>query len=218
LASWFQSGVGVRGIGLRRVPATGEASRGRQRATRGLRRRWWLAGIGAALAIAVVGGGYATVGNRHTASGDEQAMATRAAQVMPFALDTTSHTFAKSAAGGVEMVMAKDRGDQRNITLIRQHLQKEAGQFAKGDYGDPATIHGSAMPGLKELQAGAARVQIAYEQAPSGARITYSACRPGHGRGAARLVRRANDRPRHARHGPVGPAEPSPASHSNRAV
>ena len=145
---------------------------------RGLRRRWWLAGMGAVLAIAVIGAGYATAGNHHTASGDEQEMATRAAQVMPFDLNATTHTFTKNTAGGVEQVVTKDPGDQRNITLIRQHLQKEAGQFAKGDYGDPATIHGSAMPGLQELQAGAARVQIAYDQVPSGARITYSSSDP----------------------------------------
>jgi hypothetical protein len=105
-------------------------------------------------------------------------MATRAAQVRPFDLNATTHTFIKNAAGGVEQVVAKDPGDQRNITLIRQHLQKEAGQFAKADYGDPAAIHGSAVPGLQELQAGAARVQIAYEQVPSGARITYSSSDP----------------------------------------
>jgi hypothetical protein len=143
------------------------------------RRYGWLASIGAVLAIAgATSAGYVIATHNHTAGADERAMAARAAGVMPFDLNATTHTFTKNATGGVEQVVAKDSGDQRNITLIRQHLRKEAEQFAKGDYGDPATIHGTAMPGLQELRAGADRVKIHYEQAPSGARITYSSSDP----------------------------------------
>jgi hypothetical protein len=144
----------------------------------GRRRRWWLAGIAAVLAIAATAGAGYAVGVRHRPSGAEQTMAARAAQVMPFDLDATTHTFTNDATGGVEQILAKDPGDQRNIRLIRQHLRKEAGQFARGDYRDPATIHGSAMPGLQELRAGAERVRVRYEQVPSGARITYSSSDP----------------------------------------
>lgn len=146
---------------------------------RGGRRRWWLAGaIVAVLAIGATTIGYAVAAHHHGTNADERAMAARAAQVMPFDLNATTHTFTKNATGGVEQVLAKDPGDQRNITLIRQHLHQEANQFATGDYGDPATIHGTAMPGLQELRAGAGRVRIQYEQVPAGARITYSSSDP----------------------------------------
>jgi hypothetical protein len=101
-------------------------------------------------------------------------MADRAAAVMPFDLNATTHTFTKTDTGGVQEVEANDPADQANITLIRAHLQHEADQFAKGVYADPATIHGTNMPGLRELRAGADLVQIRYEQIPVGARITYS--------------------------------------------
>jgi hypothetical protein len=143
------------------------------------RRRWWLAGTFAALLVAAAGGlWYATAARHHHAGSDEQAMAARAAQVMPFDLNATTHTFTKTTTGGVEQVLANNPGDQRNIGLIRQHLRKEVDQFIKGDYNDPATIHGTTMPGLQELQAGAARVQIQYEQVPSGAKITHSSADP----------------------------------------
>jgi hypothetical protein len=144
----------------------------------GATRRWWIAGIAIMLALATVGAGYAIAARQHSVSVDEQSMADRAAQVMPFDLTATTHTFTKDTAGGIEQVIAKDPGDQGNITLIRQHLQKEADQFAKGNYSDPAAIHGTAMPGLQELRAGADRIQIRYEQVPSGARITYSSSDP----------------------------------------
>lgn len=139
--------------------------------------RWWLAAAVGVLALAgALGVGYAIADthHRHTADADARAMADRAASVMPFDLNATTHTFTKTDTGGVEQVVANDPGDQANITLIRQHLQHEADQFANGDFADPATIHGTNMPGLQELQAGAHRVQIHYEQIHSGARITYS--------------------------------------------
>lgn len=70
--------------------------------------------------------------------------------------------------------MANSSGDQRNITVIQKHLSQVAELFAQGKYGDPATIHGTSMPGLQKLQAGATRVQSHYEQSPSGAKITFS--------------------------------------------
>jgi hypothetical protein len=144
------------------------------------RRRWWVAAGAAALVLAATGGGYAITNARqhHDAGSEQVAMATRAAEVMPFDLNATTHTFTKTDTGGVEQVLAKDPSDQHNIDLIRQHLGKEANQFTNGDYRDPATIHGTAMPGLQELQAGAARVHVRYEQMPSGAQITYNSTDP----------------------------------------
>ncbi len=143
------------------------------------RRWWWLAGGVAALALAAGGVAWWTGSMRHhTGSGDQQAMAQRAAQVMPFDLNATTHTFTKTSSGGVETVVANDPNDQRNIILIRQHLSKEATKFAQGDYSDPAFIHGADMPGLQQLQAAGNRVHVQYAEIPSGATITYTATDP----------------------------------------
>jgi hypothetical protein len=102
----------------------------------------------------------------------------RAAQVMPFDLARTTHTFTDTETGGVETVVANDAADNRNIELIRTHLNYEAAQFRTGNYSDPAKIHGMDMPGLKELEAGASRVNVRYRDAPAGAEVTYSSDEP----------------------------------------
>lgn len=105
-------------------------------------------------------------------------MTVRAEQVMPFDLDRTIHTFTKIATGGVETVVVKDPADDRNLALIRSHLRTESEQFRKGDYSDPAKIHGMDMPGMKQLAEGADRVNVVYEDVPGGAQITYSSTEP----------------------------------------
>jgi hypothetical protein len=148
------------------------------------RHRWWLAGgvavllLAAAAAVWMLGGMHHHNHGNGNGNGNEHAMAQRAAQVMPFDLNATTHTFTKTGTGGVEKVVANRSTDQRNISLIRQHLSMEAGKFAQGDYSDPATIHGTGMPGLQELRAAGTRVRIDYAEVPAGATITYSATDP----------------------------------------
>jgi hypothetical protein len=108
----------------------------------------------------------------------DDAMSARAARVMPFDLTSTAHTFTKTATGGVQEVVAKDPADTTNVGLIRSHLAVEAEDFSKGNFDDPAKIHGMDMPGLRELEAGAARVHVMYEAIPAGGRITYSSNDP----------------------------------------
>ncbi|MEV4804345.1 hypothetical protein AB0K18_30450 [Nonomuraea sp. NPDC049421] len=112
---------------------------------------------------------------------DERALADRQAeiaaksgQVMPFDLERTTHRFAKAATGGVQTVTSDDPGDAEQVRLIREHLTAEAAGFGKGDYGDPASIHGGEMPGLRELEQGHRRIAIRYAELPDGARITYT--------------------------------------------
>ena len=123
-----------------------------------------------AVAIAVVIG--------HDSSGTAPSITDRAAQVMPFDLARTTHTFTDTESGGVETVVANDATDNRNVDLIRTHLHYEAMQFRTGDYSDPARIHGMDMPGLKELEAGASRVDVRYRDVPAGAEVTYSSDEP----------------------------------------
>jgi hypothetical protein len=59
------------------------------------------------------------------------------------------------------------------VRLIQQHFREEADRFQRGDYSDPATLHGAEMPGLKELQLGAQRVKVSYSNLPEGAEIIF---------------------------------------------
>jgi hypothetical protein len=93
--------------------------------------------------------------------------------VMPFDVAKTLHIFKMTETGGVERVVAKNPAAADQIALIRQHLQHEMMKFQRGDYSDPAMLHGAAMPGLRELQKGASRIKVSYASLPSGAEITF---------------------------------------------
>lgn len=95
------------------------------------------------------------------------------ATVMPFDLDATTHVFEKMVDGGLQQVTS-DTGDPEQIELIRAHLEDESARFASGDFHDPETIHGEAMPGLHQLAMGHDRLVIAYSEIDDGAQIRYS--------------------------------------------
>lgn len=92
--------------------------------------------------------------------------------VMPFDLDATTHVFEKTETGGLQTVVA-DTDDAEQIALIRAHLAEEAERFARGDFHDPAMIHGENMAGLHELVMGYERLQITYREVERGAEIAY---------------------------------------------
>jgi hypothetical protein len=95
--------------------------------------------------------------------------------VMPFDMGKTLHIFAMNDDGGVQKVVVRDRADLDQVELIRRHVQHEAAAFQKGDYDDPAHLHGAAMPGLAELREHASRVRVTYAPLPDGAEITFEA-------------------------------------------
>lgn len=106
--------------------------------------------------------------------GDRRAeVAARGALVMPFDLERTTHVFEPDGSGGVQTVVADDARDTEQIALVRGHLREEAARFARGDFGDPAAIHGHDMPGLAELERGHAGIDVSYADVERGARITY---------------------------------------------
>jgi hypothetical protein len=106
---------------------------------------------------------------------DRQAeVAERGASVMPFDLERTTHQFTKTDTGGVQTVVADDTRDTTQITLIQQHLSAEVDRFRRGDFTDPARIHGNEMPGLEALRAHSGRIAIEYQNTPDGARATYT--------------------------------------------
>jgi len=94
-------------------------------------------------------------------------------EVMPFDMSKTVHIFKMTESGGVERVVVRDSGDADQVALIRRHLKHEAGKFQRGDYSDPAKLHGSDMPGLRELEEGASEIKVSYSEVPEGAQITF---------------------------------------------
>jgi len=107
-------------------------------------------------------------------TGDRQAeVAERGAEVMPFDLAATTHRFTKTSDGGVQTVTADDPNDDAQVRLIRQHLVEERARFARGDFDDPARIHGMDMPGVAELSAGYERISVHYADVTAGAELRY---------------------------------------------
>jgi hypothetical protein len=149
-----------------------------------------------------------------TAGADRQAqVAERGQSVMPFDLDRTTHRFTKTGSGGVQTVVADDPQDASQVGLVRQHLRQEADRFRRGDFTDPASIHGDQMPGLAALRGSAGKVTVEYATTGDGARITYTS-------GDTAIVTalhawfdaQVSDHGAHATRGaPSGPAPSSPS-------
>lgn len=93
--------------------------------------------------------------------------------VMPFDISKAMHIFKMTELGGIQRIVARDPNDTVQVSLIRQHLKVEAERFQRGDYSDPATLHGADMPGLKELQAGSSHIKVLYMEVPAGAALTF---------------------------------------------
>jgi hypothetical protein len=108
----------------------------------------------------------------------QEEVATRGAQVMPFDLEQTMHVFQPLEDGGLQAVTAKDPSNSAQIALIQAHLTEEAEKFRRGDFSDPARIHGEDMPGLAALQAGAQHIAVQYTPLPNGAQIRYATTDP----------------------------------------
>jgi hypothetical protein len=95
---------------------------------------------------------------------------------MPFDLARTVHVFRMTEDGGTQSVLVRgDAPAPDQVRMIQHHLAMEAAAFQRGDFGDPARLHGAGMPGLRELQAGAAGLRITYRPLPTGAEIRFQA-------------------------------------------
>ena len=107
-------------------------------------------------------------------SSRQEEVATKGAKIMPFDLEQTTHHFQPLENGGLQMVTVKDPSNSTQIALIQTHLKEEAEKFHRGDFSDPAKIHGENMPGLAALQTSAQHINIQYTALPNGAQIRYS--------------------------------------------
>ena len=93
--------------------------------------------------------------------------------VMPFDMSKTVHIFKMTENGGEQRVEAREPASVDQIKMIRMHLAHEAEEFAKGDFGDPAHLHGATMPGLAELSADAKGLKVSYADTPNGGKIIF---------------------------------------------
>jgi hypothetical protein len=106
--------------------------------------------------------------------GRQEEVAAKGAKIMPFDLEQTMHHFQPLENGGLQTVTVKDPSNSTQIALIQAHLKEEAEKFHRGDFSDPAQIHGEDMPGLAALQMGAEHIDVQYTAIPNGAQIRYS--------------------------------------------
>ena len=82
-------------------------------------------------------------------------------------------------AGGVQRVVAKSPDDSLQIEMIGAHLKEIADRFRRGDFSEPALVHGAAMPGLAELRAAKlGELKTRYHDVPSGAEVEYLSDNP----------------------------------------
>jgi len=132
------------------------------------------AGLFTVLAVTLAACGDDDAATTPATTDRQTAVADRGADVMPFDLDASTHTFTPTDDGLIEDVVADDPDDGKNIALIREHLTSERDLFESGDFADPAAIHGDAMPGLADLEAGASDIEIAYSELDDGARLTFT--------------------------------------------
>jgi hypothetical protein len=133
-----------------------------------------------ALAAAIIALGMGGAVSAQTASPERiEEVAKGGAEVMPFDLKQTQHIFTQTETGGLQQVIVRDPANARQIELIRQHLKKISEEFGRGDFSDPARIHGKDMPGLAELRnAQPGKLRVHYRELPNGAGIDYSSDDP----------------------------------------
>jgi hypothetical protein len=140
----------------------------------------WSAVLAIVVALGVIGAvvGVVVTSTRDDAPSRQDTVAARGAAVMPFDLEATTHTFDATDTGGVQTVVADDPTDNEQIALIRSHLQEEVRRFRRGDFGDPESIHGHDMPGLRTLAAHADSLDITYGELDRGGEVIYTSADP----------------------------------------
>ncbi|HEX3124889.1 MAG TPA: hypothetical protein VHQ21_16460 [Rhodanobacteraceae bacterium] len=103
----------------------------------------------------------------------QQEVRERGAAVMPFSLDRTLHTFAKTDTGGVQRVRASNAAADQ-VAMIRSHLHSIAQAFSARDFDAPAHIHGADMPGMAEMKkAKPDELTVDYHELDDGAELDY---------------------------------------------
>jgi hypothetical protein len=108
-----------------------------------------------------------------TATPRQSEVREKGAQVMPFSLEQTLHTFDKTDSGGVQRVRVRNAAPDQ-VAMIRSHLSSIAQSFAARDFSAPAHIHGADMPGMAEMKAAKPdELAVSYHELDDGAELDY---------------------------------------------
>ena len=98
----------------------------------------------------------------------------RGAMVMGFDQDKTAHHFYLYADGGAIDVSVKDATDKTNLDAIRAHLPHIVAMFGEGNFEAPMLVHGTAVPGTREMQKIKDAITWKYEESARGGRVSIN--------------------------------------------
>lgn len=90
---------------------------------------------------------------------------------MGFEQSKTSHHFLLWPEGGVIQVQANEAKDLDRVAQIQMHLRHIAAAFADGDFQIPLLVHDAIPPGTTTMKRLREKIQYAYEETPTGARV-----------------------------------------------
>jgi hypothetical protein len=83
---------------------------------------------------------------------------------------TSTHRFDDLPDGG-RIELQRDVDDAEGIATIRAHLAGIAAAFARGDFGTPAMVHGTEVPGSAVMAARAGAIRYEYRSLPRGGEV-----------------------------------------------
>jgi hypothetical protein len=96
----------------------------------------------------------------------------RAAMVMGFDQQASTHHFRLYDDGGAIEVAANDPADSKNRDAIRSHLSHIAAMFSSGDFEAPMLVHDSThVPGTAVMAERRDRIRYTYVDTTNGGRV-----------------------------------------------
>jgi hypothetical protein len=93
---------------------------------------------------------------------------------MGFSQTATTHHFKLLPDGGYIQVQANSAEDAQNRDHVRTHLQRQAKNFAAGDFSRSEMTHGRVLPGTAEMAKLKSAITYKYEEIERGARLGIS--------------------------------------------
>ena len=97
---------------------------------------------------------------------------------MEFEQSKTTHHFLLKPDGGVIQVQANNPKDTVSREQIRKHFHHIAAAFSAGDFQIPMIVHDMLPPGATAMKRLREKIQYAYEETPSGARVVIKTADP----------------------------------------
>jgi hypothetical protein len=99
----------------------------------------------------------------------------RAAHVMGFSQEATTHHFSLSFDGGSIEVLTNDIKDTASRDEIRTHFRHVSRMFANGDFTDPMLVHAVSVPGTTEMKQQKNSLHWREIETPRGAKMIVTA-------------------------------------------